>query len=247
MTGTIATDALMRFLKATPEQRAAIDGFLRGGNAESLKAGPLRGDGAEPRYLLRKGLHAWRLVFEGKESALPLEKGVAYVAVLLLDPPVEPMHGAELAYRAFGDAVVEGQRNLGMDDAETARGVAEARGKCRAVLDDPKASEMERDEARAELEEIEAWARKHLRGTEGNEQRQVRAIRQAIRRLLDKLRDARGAQGEPDEVLRAFGGHLERYLWWPSGRAGRGRNARVRAGLAGRFTYEPPEGVRWWG
>ena len=50
--------------------------------------------------------------------------------------------------------------------------------------------------------------------------------------------------GEPYEVLQAFGEHVERYLWRPSGRAGRGRNSGVRAGLAGRFTYEPPAEVR---
>ncbi len=247
MTETVPVDSLMRFLQATPEQREVIDRYLRGGNAEMLKAETLKGRGVQPRYLLRKGLRGWRLVFDGKETVLPLDKGVAYAAELLLDPPLEPMHGAELANRAFGDAVVEGQRNLAMDDADTARGMAEARRKCQAVLDDPSASEMERGEARAELEEIAAWARKHLRGTEGTEQRQVRAIRQAIRRLLDGLRDARDAEGKPEEVLRAFGEHLERYLWRPSGRAGRGRNSRVRAGLAGRFTYEPPAGVRWIG
>jgi hypothetical protein len=48
-------------------------------------------------------------------------------------------------------------------------------------------------------------------------------------------------------VLRAFGEHLERYLWAPSGRGRHGRKAAVRAGLAGRFTYEPPDGVKWCG
>ncbi len=129
-----------------------------------------------------------------------------------------------------------------MDDAETLEAMRSARRKCEAVIDDDEASEVEREEARRELEEIEAWARKHLRGTEGNEQRQVRAVRQAIRRLLEWL------AGNGDPVLVAFGEHLERYLWRPSGRAAGGgwrRGARVRAGLAGRFTYEPPEGVEW--
>jgi hypothetical protein len=181
------------------------------------------------------------VVFDGRGSVLGDEKAVSYVAVLLMDPPAEPIHGAELAHRAFGDAVVQDQRNLAMDERDTARAMGEARRKCKAVMDDPDRSEMERKEARVELEEIEEWARKHLRGTEGNEQRQVRAIRQAIRRLLDGLRR------RDDPVLVAFGEHLERYLWEPSSRGGRGRNARVGAGLAGRFTYEAPEGVRWEG
>lgn len=202
---------------------------------------------SRPRYLLRKGLQGWQLVFDGKETVLWDEKAVTYVSVLLLDPPAEPIHGSELAHRAFGDAVVEDQRNLAMDDADTAREMATARRRCQAVIDDDGASEVERQEARTELEEIQEWAQKHLRGTEGNEQRQVRAIRQNIRRFLEKLHTAQNAQGEPDEVLRAFGEHLERYLWRASGAGARGRRARVRSGLAGRFTYEPPAGVKWSG
>ena len=169
-------------------------------------------DREKPRYLLRKGNLGWQLVFDGKETVLGDEKAVAYVGVLMLDPPVEPIHGTELAHRAFGDAVVEEQRNLGMDDAETAREMAETRRRCQAVIDNEGASEVEREEARAELEEIEDWARKHMRGTEGNEQRQVRAIRQSIRRFVERLRTARNVHGEADEVLRAFGEHLDRYL-----------------------------------
>ena len=200
-----------------------------------------------PRYLLRKGLLGWRLVFEGNETVLWDEKAVQCVAVLLLDPPVEPIHGTELAHRAFGDAVIEDQRNLGMDDGERALKMAAARRRCQAVIEDDGASEVERQEARAELEDIEDWARKHMRGTEGGEQRQVRAIRQLIRRLLERLGAARNEHGEPDKVLRAFGEHLERYLLLPSGRGRHGRKAAVRSRLAGRFTYEPPQGVKWSG
>jgi hypothetical protein len=188
---------------------------------------------------LRKGFGGWRLVFDGRESVLADEKGVGYVGVLLLDRPSEPVHASELANRAYGDAIIGDQRNLAIEDVETLRAMKQARRKCQRVIDDPEASEVERKEARSELDEIEAWARRHMRGTEGNEQRQVRAIRQAIRRLIVRLE----ASGDP--VLKAFGEHLEMYVWRPSGRVGRGRNSRVRAGLAGRFTYEPPEGVRW--
>ena len=144
---------------------------------------------------------------------------------------------------------MRGEARWGSDglDADTAREMALARRRCQAVIDDDGANEVEREEARAELEEIQDWARKHLRGTEGNEQRQVRAIRQNIRRLVERLRTARSEHGEPDEVLRAFGKHLEKHLLLPSGRGRDGRAGRVRSGLAGRFTYEPPEGVRWSG
>ena len=37
MTATVPIDSLMRFLQATPEQRAAFDRFLRERNEEGLK------------------------------------------------------------------------------------------------------------------------------------------------------------------------------------------------------------------
>ncbi len=231
------TERLAHFGVKNAECRVAPD------LARAPRVNPAQG----PRYLLRRVHLGWRLVFDGNETVLWDEKAVQCVAVLLLDPPVEPIHGTELANKAFGDAVVEEQRNLGMDDAERAQEMAAARRRCQAVIEDDGASEVERQEARAELEEIEDWARKHLRGTEGNEQRQVRAIRQNIRRLLDRLQTARNEHGEPDKVLRAFGEHLDRYLWRASGGGVSGRTSRVRAGLAGRFTYEPPQGVRWSG
>ncbi len=197
------------------------------------------------RYVLRRIYGGWKLVFDGREGFLPEEKGIPYVVALLLDPPRTPLHGAELGERACGHLVIEGQRNLALEDQATMEAKRRARRKCQAVLADARASEAERQEAQGELAEIDAWAWKHLRGTEGNEQRQVRAIRRSIRRLLDGLRTAEDGKGRPDEVLRAFGEHLEKYLWRPSVRGGWGRNARVRAGLAGRFTYEPPDGVKW--
>jgi hypothetical protein len=255
MRQAIPSDLLLRLMNASPAEFAAVERVLGIGSGVSEMGDgmkvpsskfqvPSRGK-AEARYVLRKGYGGWKVVFDFGETVLPDEKGVAYVAALLLDPPREPMHGVELAHRVFGDAVVEGQWNLARDDAESARAQGQARRQCQAVLDDPSAGEVERQEASAELEAIDEWARKHLRGTEGNEQRQVRAIRQAIRRLLKGLRGAMDAQGEPDAVLRSFGEHLHRYLWRPSRRGGYGRNLRLRAGLAGRFTYEPPEGVKW--
>ncbi len=91
------------------------------------------------------------------------------------------------------------------------------------------------------IAKIEAWALKHMRGTEAGEQKQVRAIRQSIRCVLESLEQSK------DEVWRAFGAHLDKHLWKASGRSRGGRNARVRAGLAGRFIYEPSAGVKWTG
>jgi hypothetical protein len=151
------------------------------------------------------------------------------------------MHCSELAARAVGDAVVEGQWNLAGDDGESMAALRKARREYQAVLDDDDAMEDEKEEAQQKLEEINAWARKHVRGTVGGDQKQARAIRQAIRRLLLYLAKA------DDVTLRAFGEHVDRYLWQPSSRSVGRRSARVKAGLAARFTYEPPAGVRWSG
>ena len=172
---------------------------------------------------------------------LPAWKGLDYVAYLLVKAPGEALHGSELGAQVGGDAVIEGQRNLAADDEESFEGKRRAERECQRVVDDPDSNEAEKEEARGEMERIEEWARKHLRGTEGGEQKQVRAIRQAIRRVLENLEKSK------DEVWRLFGEHLDRHLWKSSGRSRGGRSARVRAGLAGHFVYEPPDGVKWSG
>jgi hypothetical protein len=45
--------------------------------------------------------------------------------------------------------------------------------------------------------------------------------------------------------MRAFATHLQEYLLKPSARFNAGARVGGRAGLAGRFTYEPPAGVVW--
>ncbi len=203
------------------------------------------GNGA--RYILRKGLGGWELVFDGKKGGLlPDWKGLRYVAYLLKNPPSEPIHGSELGKRVLDDVVIV-QRNLAADDPESFAGKKKAERECRAILEDDSATEVEKAEASLELADIGDWARKHLRGTEGNEQKQVRAIRQAIRRLLENLAIVKDDSGKPNAVVQEFGRHVERYLWQPSSRSGGGRNSRVRSGLAGRFTYEPPDGLTWSG
>ena len=201
----------------------------------------LAGDGGGPRYGLRKESRGWALVLDGRPAMLPGWKGLDYVAYLLVKAPGEAIHGIELGERVCGDAVIEGQRNLAADDEESFEGMRRAKRECQGLIDDADSSEAEREEARAEMVRIEEWARKHMRGTEGGEQKQVRAIRQAIRRVLESLEESK------DEVWRLFGEHLDRHLWKPSGRSRGGRSARVRAGLAGRFIYEPPDGVKWSG
>ena len=259
MAASVPNAEMVRLLQATPEQWAAVHRALgvvlpAAGTRGLMLLAPgaahvsMHGHGAASEatgamYQLQREEEAgvWRLVFEGRATVLRHEKGVHYVAWLLQNPPPAPIHSSELAARAVGDAVIDGQRNLAADDGESLAALRKARREHLAVMEDEDAPELEKEEARRELESINAWARRHARGTEAGEQRQARAIRQAIRRLLETLAEAE------DETLRAFGAHVERHLWQPSSLLAGRRGARVRAGYAGRFTYEPPAGVRWIG
>ncbi len=196
---------------------------------------------AGPRYVIRKGLGGWYLVFDGEETVLPDDKAVYYAAHLLLHPPEAPLHASRLANEVFGHALIQ-QRNLGLDDQETTARQAEIFHRCAAILEDDSASALEKAEAQRELDEVQAWAKRHQRGVEAGEQKQVRSISTGLRRLIEELEQATGRRREPLPVLRAFGRHLRTYLWEAScrtsGRAGR-------PGRAGSFIYQPPEGVRW--
>jgi len=249
-----------------PDLQAAIQSVVTGGvggpppQVEVVGIGPVvervilvmgsgePRDGQRPQYVIRKGLKGWTVVFAGGDAyGLPDDWAVYYVAYLLRNPPAVPMHGAELAHRAIGDAVVEGQRNLAADDGETWAAQRQARRRCRAIIDDDQATPERKAEAERELAEINEWALKHQRGTEGREQKQARAVRVAIRRLLDDLAMATDERNRPHAGLRAFGEHLERQLWQPSSRGCGSRYARLKSGMAGRFVYEPPPGVKWEG
>jgi hypothetical protein len=201
-------------------------------------AAALAAEAPAPRYALRKDALAWSLVLDGRSATLPLWRGLDFIAHLMLKAPGALIHGKDLGGRAAGHVVIDGQRNLAADDDESFEGKRKAKQQWQRILDDPDGNAAERNEAEAELAKIEAWALKHMRGTEAGEQKQVRAIRQSIRRVLENLEQSK------DEVWRAFGQHLDKHLWKPSGRSRGGRNARVRAGLAGRFIYEPPTGVK---
>ena len=199
---------------------------------------------ARARYVIRKGLGGWFLIFDGEESVLPDEKAVYYAAQLLLDPPTSPLHASVLDNLVFGHALVENQRNLGLDDQETLARQGQARQECLAVLADETATALEQAEAQRDLDKINDWVRKYQRGTEAGEQKQVRAISALLLRLIKELEQATGRKQEPVPVLRAFGRHLRTHLWEASYRTS-GRPGRP--GRSGCFTYEPPEGIKWEG
>jgi hypothetical protein len=198
------------------------------------------------RYMLRKGLGAWEVEFEGQRGVIVDGRGIQLAAYLLFNPPMEPIHASQLARLALGQELVQ-EANLGDDGESTRRQLRAAAAECSAVLRDPAASDLERDEARSQLEDLAKGLEATQGEREGNAELQVRAVRKTLWRLIDDLLAARDHKNEPHRGLRAFGEHLHRYLRVPSSRYGGDRRSRVRAGVAGTFTYEPPEGVRWEG
>ena len=199
---------------------------------------------AGPRYLLRKGAGIWRLVFNGAEGEIHDGRGIALVAYLLFNPPPGGVHGTELASLVFGSAVVQ-EASLGADGDATRKLIQKEAQGAMAVLTNPLSSEMEKNEAKDELQNLAKALNVTRKDSEGSVDQQVRAIRRAIDRLIDKLREATDRKKNPHRALRDFGEHLHKFLWIPSSRFSGDRRARARAEVAGHFTYERPNGVVW--
>ena len=221
-------------------QTAEDSGPDRAGAIRSAMAPPC------PRYLLRRGLGAWRVIFDGREGEIEHGRGISLVACLLFNSPPGGLHGTELAGMAFGQAVVH-EASLGPDGDSTRRLIQRQAKECMAVLQDPLASEMERAEATEQLEELAKALKVTRAGSEGGAEKQVRAVRRAIERLIDKLREAKDRSHDPHRALRAFGEHLHEHLRKPSSRFSGSRRTRTRTEVAGRFTYERPNGIVWEG
>jgi hypothetical protein len=221
-----------------------------------------------PRFAIHKGGDYWSITFNGQEAPKKHEKGLLYVAWLLTHPPAEPIHAIDLVakvpaiYRrqigitdavdestgktvAFDASAMPQERSHGLDDLEMARRIRSKEQEWEAVLDDSDATEPEKAEALRNLEELAAFQRKHALRSRGNAEKLVRAVRLAIVRLCDNLAAATDAKGQPHPVLRPFAKHLATYLIAPSARFAGRVGSRTRAGVAGRFTYEPPAGVQW--
>jgi hypothetical protein len=137
------------------------------------------------------------------------------------------------------------ERSHSLDDLEAARRLHKKQQELEAVLDDDDATEPEKAEALAELEQIYEFQKTHALRSRGNAEKLVRAVRAAITRFHKHLAAATDGKGQPHPVLRPFADHLTRHLITPSARYNGRMGARTRAGIAGRFTYEPPPGVRW--
>jgi hypothetical protein len=137
------------------------------------------------------------------------------------------------------------ERGHAIDDLTVAQRIRDKEKEWEAVLDDENASEPEKAEALRKLEELAEFQRSHAMRSKSSADNLVRAIRLAINRLHENLAKAVNANGKPHPVLRPFADHLAKHLITPSARFNGRMGARTRAGVAGRFTYEPPEGVTW--
>jgi hypothetical protein len=195
-------------------------------------------------FVLRREAGVWSVVFEGKTGAFRHEKGALYVDYLLKNPTACPIHGVQLFGLATGQGIIQ-EANLSGDSAGTLAKAKERAMELLEVLKDPNASDGKKADAREELEVL-AEAKKAVgKRPASNAEKTVRAVRKAISRLHETLADARGKDGKPHPVLNAFAEHLSKHLIIPSSRYGGNGRGRVKAGVAGSFTYEPPAGMTW--
>jgi hypothetical protein len=111
----------------------------------------------------------------------------------------------------------------------------------KADMEDKTLPQQERDAAEQERQEL---LLAHSKGGKvgGQAGRAADRVRKAIKAKIDEWRKLERTKGKPNQVVQAFGKHLEQCLWLPS-MGGRGRAGAY--GRAGCFTYVPPEGVVW--
>ena len=202
-------------------------------------------------------MRAWSLIFDYQQAQLLHERGIFYVAWLLLNPPDRPLHALELIakipefYRrqtslprladpVTGQAVAPNtftrlqEIGLAIEDARTLRAIQRLEQKLEAILDSESETEPIKQEALRDLEAIAQYKQQHGRRSKDNANRAAAAVRKAIKRFHARLAWALDFDGRPHPVLRPFAEHLEQYLLHPRARC-----------PGGCFTYEPPPGVVW--
>jgi hypothetical protein len=221
-----------------------------------------------PSYSLHRDLGFWQLTFEGQFAVIKHERGILFVAYLLLNPPEHPLHATDLVAKIPGlsrqhlglteildpatglpiqleSGAHLQQASLGDDDAELTRALLKEEKKLYALLDDPEEIEPVKAEALRRLEELAAFQKQHSRRSVDTAQRLARTTRQSISRLHLHLAAATDRQGNPHPVLRPFAEHMNNYILIPSARFASSGSPHARTGLVGCFTYEPPRGLTW--
>jgi hypothetical protein len=220
----------------------------------------------EPTYSLRKGLGCWELRYAGRKALIKDERGVAIVAYLLRNPPLERIHAVDLEKLVWAQGFVgETTSPLATESAAeldeqhlTVRSEPGGLARCaddnellkrkvRELLDiirDETLPAAERDDAQEKLDEI-SRAMSGSKGISRDAARAVERVRKAILRLHAHLAAALDENQQPHSVLREFAEHLRKHLILPSARFTKSKTSRNQAGVAGTFTYEPPPGVVW--
>ena len=220
------------------------------------------------RFMLRQGRGAWHFTIDGISGTIADEKGLHYVEYLFKNPPEAPIHATDLQSEVCEmDTNAEGvteivdpdsgkritlsrtarlqEHNLSIDDRNAKRRIWQILQSYQRIIDDQAATDMERDEARAEKDKIEGvFASKAFRDT-SNAAKTYDRIRQAISRLLKHLDANKTKDGEKDPAYEALANHIRQHLSLASSRYSGTRTSRTRTGTAQTFMYERPEGIVW--
>lgn len=218
-------------------------------------------------FRLWRGYKWWNLVYAGERDVLPDDRAVNLVEYLLKHPADNPVHAVELENLVDGVPLLDGWGAIGQAEengnvpvavGSVGGTVQEASGRklagintlpalreryieLRATIDDETLSHEEREEARGKLSEM---ANANSRGGKFVDEasRAADRVRKQIKALIKELMEAEKGRGIANEVLRAFGKHLEDHLWLPSV----GFKNRIGATCKpGCYTYDPPDDVRW--
>jgi hypothetical protein len=222
---------------------------------------------AKDVFRLWRGYKVWNLIFAGGRDVLQDDRAVSLVEYLLKHPLDDPVHAIQLENLVDGVPLLDGWGGIGQAEENGNMPVAigsvggviqEASGRklagkdtlpdlreeyaeLRATVDDETLPAEEREDAQERLLEL---ANASSRGGKFVDaaSRAADRVRKQIKAFIKELKEAEKSRGTPNDVLRAFGKHLEDYLWLPSV----GMKNRIGATTKpGCFTYNPPDDVRW--
>jgi hypothetical protein len=189
-----------------------------------------------PRYALYKGLGVWHLVFDGKEADLKHQRGIFLAQI------VDGATGQSVALESHARLQ---ERSLALDDAQAMRHLLRKERELETILESTDASEPVKAETLRDLDALVEFRCRDSARAKDSAQTAANTVRRAIHRFHERLRCAVDAQGNPHPVLSAFADYIQNYILIPSARYSGHGGPYARAGLAGCFTHEPPENVRW--
>jgi len=237
----LPAELLLQLLEATPEELAAIGGYLAGRPfpdrqpvAPGAPTTPAVQRPGQRRFALRKGDGTWELTYEYEPGSFRRSAGTEFIDYFLKHPR-QPIHPVVLLAKMQGLDPVQ-QRSAALDDADATTEYLEEMERLRGVIASDRKSAAEKKVASEELAQLEQCESYIYHRTFDKASRAAKSVRQAIRRVIESLEKARDEQGRPHRVLNAFAAHLKQYLLGPS---------QPGSASAGHLVYEPPPGVLW--